>query len=243
MLATEDKSGLHRFGSPPSLKIKTAMSVSKPVSKPVSKSVTEPALKLNKHEMKTRETRELLLQAAMKVFVRDGYEGAELGEIAALAGRTKGAIYAQFKSKEDIFLALWEEHVLRYRAQMLSAIAASGSTQQNLEAVREFYLRLSHDRDWNLLMLEFKLFTIRHPESRKRLLEFHSRLVPAGQEERMSTFLGPPGKNIEGMGWWVAIRSIHALLSGLTLESQFEPGLFEEETIQKIVGLFFDSLL
>ena len=55
--------------------------------------------KVNKHELKTRETRELLLQAAKTVFVRDGYEGAELGEIAALAGRTKGAIYAQFESK------------------------------------------------------------------------------------------------------------------------------------------------
>ena len=51
----------------------------------------------NKHELKTRETRTLFLQAAETIFVRDGYEGAELGEIAALAGRTKGAIYAQFK--------------------------------------------------------------------------------------------------------------------------------------------------
>jgi AcrR family transcriptional regulator len=74
--------------------------------------------KVNKHELRTRETRELLLHAAEKIFVRDGYEGAELGEIAALAGRTKGAIYAHFKSKEDIFLALVEHHTLRYRAQM-----------------------------------------------------------------------------------------------------------------------------
>src|SRR5437899_2363276 len=60
----------------------------------------------SKHEMKTKETRELLLRAAETVFVRHGYEGAELGEIAALAGRTKGAIYANFKSKEEMFLAL-----------------------------------------------------------------------------------------------------------------------------------------
>ena len=77
----------------------------------------------NKHELRTRETRSLLLQAAETIFVRDGYEGAELGEIAALAGRTKGAIYAQFKSKEDIFLALIEERALCYRARMEKLLA------------------------------------------------------------------------------------------------------------------------
>ena len=73
---------------------------------------------MNKHELKTRETRALLIAAAETIFVRDGYEGAELGEIAALAGRTKGAIYAQFASKEDIFLALIEERTRIYREEM-----------------------------------------------------------------------------------------------------------------------------
>ena len=81
--------------------------------------------KINKHELRTKETRELLLQSAEKIFVRDGYEGAELGEIAALAGRTKGAIYAQFKSKEDIFLALIDQRTVAYRSQMLEVVARS----------------------------------------------------------------------------------------------------------------------
>ena len=57
-----------------------------------------PPKPLNKNEQRTRETRELLLRSAESIFVRDGYERAELGEIATLAGRTKGAIYAHFKS-------------------------------------------------------------------------------------------------------------------------------------------------
>jgi AcrR family transcriptional regulator len=58
---------------------------------------------LNKNERRTKETRDLLLRSAETIFVRDGYEGAELGEIASLAGRTKGAIYAHFENKEDLF--------------------------------------------------------------------------------------------------------------------------------------------
>jgi AcrR family transcriptional regulator len=104
------------------------------------------AKKLNKHEIKTKETRELLLQAAETIFVRDGYEGAELGEIATLAGRTKGAIYAQFKSKEDIFLALIEEKTKRYRTQMEKMLTESTSQEENLAAFRQFCLGLTEDQ-------------------------------------------------------------------------------------------------
>src|SRR5450631_4428040 len=90
---------------------------------------------INKHEQRTRETRAFLLAAAETIFVRDGYEGAELGEIAALAGRTKGAIYAQFESKEDIFLALIEERTRCYREQMEELLTKSTSIEGNLAAL------------------------------------------------------------------------------------------------------------
>src|ERR1700733_13354056 len=119
----------------------------------------------NKNELRTKETRDLLIRSAETIFVRDGYEGAELGEVAALAGRTKGAIYAHFKSKEDIFLALIEQRVTRYRTQMEEMLAGSKSVEENLAALRQFCFKLTEDQAWALLFLEFKLFAIRHPES------------------------------------------------------------------------------
>jgi AcrR family transcriptional regulator len=86
-----------------------------------------------------------------------GTEGAELGEIAALAGRTKGAIYAHFKSKEEIFLALVEHHTHRYRAQMQELLAKSTGVEGNVAALRQFMLNLAEDEAWALLFLEFKL--------------------------------------------------------------------------------------
>ena len=46
---------------------------------------------------RTKETRKLLLEAAEKVFIRDGFEKAQVAQIAAAAGRTKGAVYAHFR--------------------------------------------------------------------------------------------------------------------------------------------------
>ena len=60
---------------------------------------------------RTEATRRKLLEAAEQIFARDGYEAARLEDIAAPAGYTRGAFYANFESKEDIFFALLEQWV------------------------------------------------------------------------------------------------------------------------------------
>lgn len=202
-----------------------------------------PAQKINKHELRTKETRELLLQAAEKIFVRDGYEGAELGEIAALAGRTKGAIYAHFKSKEDIFLALVEHHTLRYRAQMEGLLAKSTSVEGNMAALREFSLNLVKDEAWALLFLEFKLFTIRHPESKKRLQSFYAELLSGNKEVRYTQLLGPAGKGKKAISRTVAVHTVNPMLSALLLEAKFNPELLGPDAIRKVASRVFDAML
>jgi AcrR family transcriptional regulator len=202
-----------------------------------------PAKKMNKHELRTRETRELLLQAAEKIFVRDGYEGAELGEIATLAGRTKGAIYAHFRSKEDIFLALVEHHTLRYRAQMEELLAKSTSVEGNIAALRQFTLNLAEDEAWALLLLEFKLFGIRHPESKKRLQSFYAELQSGNKETRYTQLLGPAGKGKKAISRTLAVHTLQPMLSALLLEAKFGPELLGPDAIRKVAGRVFDALL
>ena len=54
-------------------------------------------------------TRRALLAAADRRFESQGYLGTTLAEIAADAGLTKGAVYANFRSKADLFLAVRQE--------------------------------------------------------------------------------------------------------------------------------------
>lgn len=199
--------------------------------------------KVNKQELRTRETRQLLLQAAEKIFVRDGYEGAELGEIAALAGRTKGAIYAQFKSKEDIFLALVEDHTRRHRARMQALLAEATNIEENMAVFRNFSLQLAEDQPWALLMLEFKLFTIRHPESKQRLQSFFAEFISPDREQQFADWLGPSGKGKEALSRAVAVRTLQPMLSALALEAAFEPALFSTDVIRKVACRVFDALL
>src|SRR5262252_2183954 len=63
---------------------------------------------LSRRQERTEITRARLIQSAEKIFARDGFEAAKLEEIAADAGYTRGAFYANFDSKEDLFVALLE---------------------------------------------------------------------------------------------------------------------------------------
>ena len=199
--------------------------------------------KINKHELRTKETRELLLQSAEKIFVRDGYEGAELGEIAALAGRTKGAIYAHFKSKEDIFLALIEQRTARYRAQMTEMLAVSTSTEENLAAFRQFCLTLAEDQAWALLFLEFKLFAIRHPEAKERLQRYFDEAMPGDHEQRLVQLLGPTGKGKDAVSRSVAVRTLQPLISALAVETKLLPNLLDDHILGKVTNRIFDALM
>lgn len=57
-----------------------------------------------------QETKAGLLKAAAVVFGRRGYEGATISEIASEAKLSSGSIYAHYKGKAQLFLAVLEEH-------------------------------------------------------------------------------------------------------------------------------------
>ena len=63
---------------------------------------------MNRAESQER-TRRALLDAADRRFESQGYFGTTLAEIAADAGVTKGAVYANFRSKADLFLSVRQE--------------------------------------------------------------------------------------------------------------------------------------
>ncbi len=62
-----------------------------------------------KHQQRTEATRHALLEAALRIFARDGFEASRIEDIAGATGHTRGAFYAHFNSKEDLFFALFEQ--------------------------------------------------------------------------------------------------------------------------------------
>jgi AcrR family transcriptional regulator len=122
-------------------------------------------------------TRAQLLDAAERVFARDGLRGASVDKIALEAGYSTGAVYSNFKGKEDLFLTLIEERIDPRLAKVYEALEAeltAGVTP--LEAARRFVSTLRGERDAFLLLIDFWGQAVRDPTAAERFAQRHDRL-------------------------------------------------------------------
>jgi AcrR family transcriptional regulator len=197
-------------------------------------------LPASRHQEKTELTRARFIQAAEKIFARDGFEAAKLEEIAAAAGYTRGAFYSNFESKEDLFLALLEREIVTRIQNVRTHVAKYSEPAEQLRALREYWLDLCLDRRWSLLTLEFKLVAVRHPEVKARLTAMYRRLVTSGVELLQQVMDGL-GRKPTVSADAVAI-SFFSLSSGLTLEHLLDRTVMPEHSVRKIMGTFFDAM-
>ncbi len=182
-----------------------------------------------------------LIQAAEKIFARDGFEAAKLEEIASDAGYTRGAFYANFDSKEDLFLALLEREINARIDRVETEMRVLRDPEAKLRAFREFFLTLCQDRRWSLLALEFKLFAVRHPDVKTRLAALNRRMV-ASRIGILEEIIAETGRKPLVSAAIVA-RSISAVTHALALEHMLDRAFLAEDDLTKIVGTYFDSLL
>jgi AcrR family transcriptional regulator len=202
-----------------------------------AKSATGKAEHLDGNQLRTRETRALLIRAAEKIFVRDGYEKADLNEIAAAAGRTKGAIYAHFKNKEELFLALFEQRTRDGAARFEGMLAGSRNLKQNRMILRDMVLGIIlNDKAWLILLLEFKLYAVRNPKSIKRLRAIYKSTYSPDSTRYAALF----GQDKERMSALVLLLPI---LSAVTVEKQFAPDLLDDAVLKDAVSRVFGALV
>ena len=190
---------------------------------------------------RTEATRRKLLLAAERVFARDGFEAARLEDIAGLAGYTRGAFYANFESKEDIFFALLERWVGQRVSEVKALIAQQESPAKLLRALREHYAQKTRDRRFSLLSLEFKLFALRHPGAHARLRARQRRLRATGGE--MLSHISRLTRRALPVSSVAAAAGFGALSSALSLEHCVDPAMIPEQATSDLLGVFFDAML
>lgn len=122
-------------------------------------------------EQQRARTRDDLLQAAAEVFAKHGYHGTSVDMVAEAAGYTKGAVYSNFSSKEELFLALLEERREATIADV-QAVMDESAPADRAQAFGDRRERLAQwSPEWFLLEAEFELYAARHPEVRERIAE------------------------------------------------------------------------
>jgi AcrR family transcriptional regulator len=124
-------------------------------------------------ERRRAMTRQHLLDAAAIVFAREGFHGASIDDIAAAAGFTKGAVYSNFKNKDDLFVELLEDRISRQFALVESALESETPVEPatQMQRMHDFIWPFMNNDEWTLLYLEFVVYAARKPEVRAKLAE------------------------------------------------------------------------
>jgi AcrR family transcriptional regulator len=170
-------------------------------------------------------TRACLLEAAAKVFTRRGLERASVEEVSEEAGFTKGAFYANFKSKQELFLAMLDE---RFAAKLerLEADLAGEDDDPGEEARRAAEdIALHSDPEWAKLFFEFTAYAAKDEDFRQEFATRYRALQERMTEiiRRWSADFPEPPLSLEDITLMTC-----CMANGFMMEKLIEPELPEE---------------
>ena len=186
------------------------------------------------------QTRERLLDAAADVFNRLGYHGASLEAVAEAAGYTKGAVYSNFASKADLFVALAERRGvssgLDETARAFLAMPIGSFIDGMGEMLRS---QAARDEAWDVLTIELWLAAMRDPSLRSTVAhdyrQMREELGPLIERKLLEEGIATPFPAAE-LG-----SLFSALGSGLILQYYLEPGAVDPDllprALRQLLGL------
>ena len=190
-----------------------------------------------------KSSRERLLEAAAKVFAARGYEAASVDEIATAAGLSKGAVYWNFSSKDELFHALLEERIDR-QIEETAEILRSAPTDRPVdpEVANRWEAMLGRERDLMLLSQEHWARAARDPELRARYAERQARLrdvLADGMRTRVRRTGAPsfstPAEDVA--------TAYLALANGLALQRLVDPEGVPDGLLENMTSLIYEGLV
>lgn len=182
------------------------------------------------------------MNAARRIFARDGFEAARIENIASEAGYTRGAFYAQFKSKEDLFFALLEEQSTIHLESLRAELEKCANAEERLASMRSFYIARLQDKQTSMLVLEFKLYALRHPKLRAKLAQAHRAIRTKLKMEMLSRIL-PAQIPCEQTLNQAKSMLLQAVLHGVVLEFAYDPTSASKSDVSGMLGEIFDVIV
>jgi AcrR family transcriptional regulator len=196
--------------------------------------------RLTRAERRER-TREGLISAAESLFTERGFHATTVDEIALEAGYTKGAVYSNFESKEDLFFAVYEQRAERVLADYERAVREDGPIAGSERLVSAAARRRGSDDGWLAVFFEFWAHVVRRPELRDRFAEIHARVqepIVSGVERLVEERgIELP---VEARQYTVAV---YAMTICLSLERLTQPDVVDVTLGPRMVRLMFEDLV
>ena len=190
---------------------------------------------------KQAKTRSSLMKSAAKVFCRHGMERASIDQVAEEAGYTKGAFYANFKNKEELFLAMLDERFAERIEEIERVIAGEGTAAEKARrAGDDFTQMIVADLEWQRLFFEFSAYAARNEDFRQELVTryrtMRDRIAAALQARADELGVEPPMAPDQ-----VALM-LCAMANGVALEKLLEGDAVPDDLYGTMLMTFFAGL-
>jgi AcrR family transcriptional regulator len=174
---------------------------------------------------KRERTRATLLEAARQLIREQGHEAATLEAIAERAGMTTGAIYGNFKNREELFIALAQA----YWAPIKPKVKDGATFAEVMRSIADATIASFPDRQSVVIgRLTGMAYAIGNDEMRQRVFAV-TRDSYAFGEEWLSSIVPPDQLPMPAAQ---LVRVLHVMIEGFTFQRLLTPELIPDETIQ-----------
>jgi AcrR family transcriptional regulator len=173
-------------------------------------------------------TRRRLLDAAITVVAQRGFHAASVDAIAEKAGYSVGAIYSNFGGKDDLFLAVFDEHAAWFESVMSDATAEASAIEALLADEQQF-----------LVFVSFWSYAVRAPKVKRRLAQRMARFrehIAVLVRQRAEA----EGRELAADPDQIALMAL-ALFRGVALERIASRGAVPEGLLANALTALFDS--
>jgi AcrR family transcriptional regulator len=179
---------------------------------------------------KRERTRAALLEAARALIREKGHERTTMEEVARRAGMTTGAIYGNFKNRDELFIALGQT----YWPPIAPEVPPGATFAEAMHALAKATLAAVHDRTPVAVgRLTGLAYALTSAGLRSRVLE----VTKASYEFGAEWLRRFPPSDLP-MAPDVLVRVLHTLIEGLVLHRILTPELYPDEVFYEAFAAF-----
>ena len=182
--------------------------------------------------------RRRLLDAALEVFAEYGFASANLDQVAAAAGLTKGAIYSNFTGKDDLFFAMMKDQALNRVEAVRTVLGGTSSGTHGQQALHDIGRLLTEafteQQEWQLVFLDFWRRAVRDDDVRAQFVA-HRRALRAAIAGPVEGILGQ-APALGGLTVDDVVTLVLALNNGLAIEQYVDPDLVSDDLFGRVLA-------
>jgi hypothetical protein len=136
-----------------------------------------------------------------------------------------------------------DQRVLIKLGAMREAVEAEPEVSKRPGVFRRWLATQASDHAWGTLMLEFKLYAMRRPESRDKLMHLYEQMAKSSGHDFIELLFGA---NLDKAARAAAERRLAilgAILSAVNLESHFRPKLLSKHQLETVLDELYEALI